>query len=63
MSEKLPFTKEAILTHLDKCIEYWRKESDSNSNGEKTSLSINEIRCYIDAYQSLRTSIFGELKS
>ncbi len=47
-------TKREIKEHLDKCIRYWRKERDlSPENLEKGS-------CYVDAYQSIRTSIFDE---
>jgi hypothetical protein len=51
--QKIKFNKESVKEYLDKCIEYWRKQKQYG----------NEIaRYYIDAYQSVRTSLFGELK-
>ena len=48
----IPFTKESVRDYLDICICFWRKEKDK---GCKYAMY------YIDAFQSVRTSIFGEL--
>jgi len=54
MSEKLvPFNKESVKAYLDKCIIHWRKERDQYNN--------QIASFYIDAFQSVRISIFGEL--
>jgi len=46
---KVAFTEEDIKAYLDECISYWRKCAPTEMRG-----------CYVDAYQSVRTSIFGE---
>lgn len=47
---RIVFTEGGIKEYLDSCIDYWR--------GQKTA----EALIHIDAYQSMRTSLFGELK-
>ena len=49
ISNTVPFTKEDILKHIDECITFWRKDKR------------NFAEFYVDAYQSMRMSIFGEL--
>jgi hypothetical protein len=46
----VPFTEEAVKKHLDMCITHWRAFSS-------TKMGLH----YVDAYQSVRLSIFGEL--
>lgn len=43
------FTPEAVKDYLDRCIRFWRKHQD-----EKIKVF------YIDAFQSVRVSLFGE---
>lgn len=50
----IPFTKDEVKKYLDECIVFWRKKRDSD--GEKAEM----FEYYIDAYQSVRTSLFGE---
>lgn len=50
----VPFEKDAVRLYLDECIVYWRKQRDLKRN------LIAYI--YIDAYQSMRVSLFGELR-
>lgn len=51
MVATIPLTAEAIKEYLDNSIRFWRKEhSEGNSVAE----------CYIDAYQSMRMSLFGK---
>jgi len=54
MPDTIQFTQEAIRTYLDRCIEFWRKKKNA---GNFIAMS------YIDAYQSVRTSLFGETLS
>ena len=42
-------TREEIQNYLDACIEYWRGEVAKN---------IDHAEYYVDAYQSVRISIF-----
>jgi len=44
------FTEKAVKEYLDKCINFWREED------------IVESKYYTDAFQSVRTSLFGKLK-
>lgn len=50
------FTKEDIKEYLDDMIRLWREKRD----GKDKDLSKVAIY-YIDAYQSVRVSIFGKL--
>ena len=52
------FTPDAIRAYLDGCITHSREWRDgSEFGGEDWTMA----RCYVDAYQSVRTSIFGEI--
>ena len=55
--DKLDFTQDAIKEHIDQCIVYWRKKKINAVNSEDVLVAT----CYVDAYQSMRTSIFNEL--
>lgn len=49
----MDFTEEQVKEYLDKCIRFWRKKRDEENS---------EIaKYYIDAYQSVRISLFNEL--
>ena len=50
------FTPEAIKEYLDVAIGRWR-EAKKNSH---TKAAETMASCYIDAYQSVRVSLFGE---
>jgi len=50
--EVIPFDRGEIKAYLDRCIAFWR---DKRKEGEWMATF------YIDAFQSVRTSIFGEL--
>lgn len=54
MSETIPFKKGEVKKYLDKCIRNWRKE---HNEGNRIALF------YVDAFQSVRVSIFGEILS
>lgn len=56
-SSTIPFTKKAVRDYLDKSITYWRARRDSSRSEVDTEISTN----YVDAFQSVRNSLFGEL--
>lgn len=47
----IPFKKKEIKGYLDRCISFWRKKREE---GDPMALY------YIDAFQSVRTTLFGE---
>lgn len=47
---KVPFTEEDVKKYLDHAISYWRKCPPTEMQSH-----------YVDAYQSVRVSLFGEL--
>jgi len=53
-TDKIEFTEEAIEKYLSNCIEYWRMRGYAGSD------ECSEY--YIDAYQSVYSSIFGKCK-
>jgi len=58
----VPFTEEDVKAYLDECIVYWRKTR--NKKIKKVPEDMEEFKMsvhYIDAFQSVRTSLFGEL--
>ncbi len=42
---------------LDECIEFWRSKKSFETIADKKFMA----ECYIDAYQSMRKNIFGEI--
>lgn len=51
MSNIVPFTEEGVKNYLDNVITHWRRCD-----------ATDEMRShYLDAYQSVRISLFGEL--
>lgn len=48
-NKTVPFRKKKVINYLDKCIKYWRKSK------EKYSIY------YVDAFQSVRSSLIGKL--
>lgn len=51
----IPLTEPEIKAYLDKCIEHWRKNRESGETALKEM-----ARYYIDAFQSVRVSLFGQ---
>ena len=51
--DKIPFTEKDVKEYLDECIKYWREIRDNN----KSTMANH----YIDAFQSVRTSLFGDI--
>lgn len=58
MNETIKFTEESVKNYLDRAIEHWREEGAIYAETEENRTM---ARHYIDAYQSVRTSLFGEL--
>lgn len=53
----VPFTEKAVTAHLDRCITEMRKKRDQANNEEDELV----YSCYVDAYQSMRMSLFAAL--
>ena len=53
MSEVIRFKKTDVKNYLDACIEYWREQRVLGTQPAAVF--------YIDAFQSVRISLFGEL--
>ena len=59
MSSTVKFEEDSVRNYLDGCIRYWRgkkKEAILQKNDEEELIAM----CYIDAFQSVRSSLFGE---
>jgi len=56
--DTVDFTPEAVKAYLDKCIRYWRSVRDNPEHAKREMGSF-----YVDAFQSVRVSLFGELLS
>ena len=71
VSNVVEFTEEAVKEHLDDCIRFWREREKKarfgplsrNDPGAAREAAHQEdmAKHYIDAYQSVRSSLFGEL--
>lgn len=60
---RVPFTEEAVKAHLDGCIRFWRERIDRDAADEdvlRRTLAQSLAQAYLDAFQSVRTSLFGE---
>lgn len=53
----VPLTEEAIKKYLDDAIGRWRVLRSTAADHENE----HTCACYVDAFQSVRTSLFGEL--
>lgn len=60
MGNTVPFTKGHVLEYLDRCIVYWREQKESDSF-KYDQVMYEMSKHYIDAYQSVRMSLFGKL--
>jgi hypothetical protein len=56
----LPFAPAAIRRYLDRAITTWREKRDALPDGH---VDTDVARAYVDAFQSVRSSIFGETLS
>ena len=59
----VPLTEKDIKEYLDNAIRKWRKTRDDKSMSPTSSEEMESViaSCYIDAFQSVRMSLFGEL--
>lgn len=72
----IPFTEKDVKAYLDKVITYWRCYRDKAQNdldvvehcAHQARMKVDDARerkimasYYIDAFQSVRNSLFGEL--
>ncbi len=57
----VPFTEEDVMAYLDVAINHWRQVRDDPDPLKKDRLT-EQVKAihYIDAFQSVRTSLFGE---
>jgi len=55
----IKFIKKDVKEYLDKCIDIWRDKRDNMENSKEDRLM---AIYYIDAYQSVRMSLFNEQK-
>jgi len=58
----VPFTEEDVKGYLDECIIFWRQKRGTNIGSDNIP-EFNMAVCYVDAFQSVRMSLFGELLS
>lgn len=57
----VPFTPDAVRTYLDTHIVHWRNVRDKELVGEgvwPSPLYVTAVQ-YLDAYQAMRTALFG----
>lgn len=48
----IPFEKSEVKAYLDRCIVHWRNKRDKEND--------KQANYYIDAFQSVRETLFGE---
>ena len=62
----ISFTEEDVKKHLDDLIEFWHETRKELPSARILEYNIDDdilvAECYIDAYQSIRNNLFGELK-
>jgi len=58
----IPFTKEDIKKYLDDCITHWRMTRDNKPLTHEDKFRKGIAPYYIDAFQSVRTTLFGKTK-
>jgi hypothetical protein len=70
----IPFEEDAIREYLDSAIRFWHRKRDRSKEEFTIAKSIDEstknilaeaamAKYYIDAFQSVRMTLFGELLS
>ena len=57
---QIPFDEDNVKQYLDSAIKLWRINLQNAKEFKNTEEEL-VASCYIDAYQSMRISIFGEL--
>lgn len=56
----VPFTEEAVKEYVDDCIRWWRDKREQHKL-ERDNERAYDDDLYIDCFQSVRASLFGEL--
>lgn len=56
-SEVIPFKRNAVRAYLDTSIQHWRSVRDGNAEPPIRIMATH----YIDAFQSVRCSLFGSV--
>jgi hypothetical protein len=59
MNKIVPFKEKDVKEYLDNAINHWRMIRDLDSGTDEHEAAVY----YIDAFQSVRASLFGELLS
>lgn len=63
-AETIPLEEKEIKQYLDNRIRYWRSQKEkSRALLAAKGLSKSMCSCYVDAFQTVRVSLFGELLS
>ena len=66
----IPFEEEEIKAYLDCAIRFWRKKKEEANkkfdiigvvDSAEENCDVLIAGCYVDAFQSVRMSLFGEL--
>lgn len=52
----IPFTENQVIVYLDRCILHWREELNKVNNRDRVLM----VTHYLDAFQSMRMTLFGE---
>jgi hypothetical protein len=60
MAEIVPFEKDLVKLFLDLNIATWRKRKE-DAEHDNDDVAKQMAICYVDAYQSVRVALFGEL--
>lgn len=60
MSEMVEFTETDVKAYLDKAIVFWRKKRNEAPGTPEGDKLVVMARHYVDAYQSVRVSLFGD---
>lgn len=59
--DTIEFSKEKVKEYIDSCINYWRNKKLEPAEDLDEARHKLICACYIDAYQCMRISLFGEL--
>ena len=57
MSDPAELTTESVAEYLDNAIRHWREKKDTSKKGDERLIA----RCYVDAFQSVRVSLLGDI--
>lgn len=60
-TETVPLTKEGVAQYLDGAIRSWRANRNRESGPEGDAVQRVMAEHYVDAFQSMRSSLLGEI--